>query len=323
MNIYIASCSPDGGMYQYRLSDEGKLSFVNKTDCDRPMYAVIDGEKMYILLRAPFKENNESGLVQYDIAEDGTLKNPTEPVSTKGIVACHLTVKNSAVYCVNYLSGNVIKMPDTVVAHSGKGVHPTRQEAPHTHFAGFTPDGKYLCVTDLGLDTVFLYHPDMTLKDRVKVPEGHGARHLVFSDDGKYMFVANELESTVSSFEYDGESLSYIETVSCLPEENHFESTASAIRYHEDKIYVSNRGHDSVSILCHKKGRMTLSGTIDCGGAGPRDFDIIKGFIVATNEKSGNVTVTDLKTHEKTFELTDIKAPLCVTFQKNKCDCFV
>ncbi len=313
-NIYIASCSPDGGIYQYRLEEDGKLSFVNKTECDRPMYAVVSDGKMYVLLRAPFDGNNESGLVVYDIACDGTLGNPTEPVSTKGVVACHLAVNKNDVYCVNYLSGNVIKMPDTIVTHSGKGIHPTRQEAPHTHFVGFTPDGKYLCVTDLGLDTVFLYAPDLTFKGKVTVPEGHGARHLVFSEDGRYMFVANELLSTVSSFEYDGCDFSYIETINCLPVDNKKDSTASAIRYHRGKIYVSNRGHDSVSILGHENGRMTLLDTVDCKGSSPRDFDILGNLMIATNEKSNSVTVTDLGTLETTCVLEDIEAPLCVVF---------
>ncbi len=314
-NIYIASCSPTGGIYQYRLGEDGKLSFVNKTECDRPMYAVIDGGRMYVLLRAPFDGNNESGLVIYDIACDGTLENPTEPVSTKGVVACHLAVKGTCVYCVNYLSGSVIKMPDTLVTHVGKGLHPTRQEASHTHFAGFTPDGKYLCVTDLGLDTVFLYSSDLTVSGKVTVPQGHGARHLVFSEDGHYMFVANELMSTVSSFEYDGCNFSYIETVSCLPVDNQKDSTASAIRYYCGKIYVSNRGHDSVSVLSHKNGRMTLLDTVDCKGASPRDFDIVGGFLIATNEKSDSVTVTDLGTLETTCILTDIEAPLCIVYR--------
>ncbi len=310
--VYIASCSPTGGIFQYSLSEDGKLTFVKSTECDRPMYAVIDKGRMYVLLRAPFECSDESGLISYDVACDGSLEKPTDVISTKGVVACHLAVKNDDVYCVNYLSGSVIKMPETLVTHIGKGVHPKRQEAPHTHFAGFSPDGKYLCVTDLGLDTVFFYNPGLELVGQVKVPSGHGARHLVFSRDGKYMFVANELASTVSSFRYDGKSFDYIETVSCLPENIRVESTASAIRYHCGKIYVSNRGHDSVSVLEHKDGRMTLSGNIDCGGESPRDFDIADGFLICTNEKSNSVTVTKLDTFEKTCELTNIQTPLCV-----------
>ena len=313
-SVYIASCSPTGGIFQYSLSEDGKLSLVSSTDCDRPMYAVIEKGRMYVLLRAPFDGKNESGLISYNIACDGSLENPTDVISTKGVVACHLAVKNDVVYCVNYLSGSVIKMPEKLVTHTGRGVHPKRQEAPHTHFAGFSPDGKYLCVTDLGLDTVFLYTPDLELLGQVKVPSGHGARHLVFSEDGKYMFVANELASTVSSFSYDGESFGYIETVSCLPENVRVESTASAIRCHCGKIYVSNRGHDSISVLEYENGRMTLSGNIGCGGKSPRDFDIAGGFLICTNEKSNSVTVTNLDTLERTCELTNLQAPLCVVF---------
>ena len=82
----------------------------------------------------------------------------TKPQSTKGIVACHLAESDGSIYCVNYLSGSVIKMPDTVDTHSGHGINPKRQDAPHTHYVCESPDGKYIFVTDLGIDKIFVYN---------------------------------------------------------------------------------------------------------------------------------------------------------------------
>ena len=216
-NVYIASCSTDGGLYHYHLHSDGSLKYVSKTDLDRPMYMKISDKKMYALLRAPFSENEDSALIAYDIDDDGILINPSSQVSTRGKVACHLCVKDNVVYCANYISGSVMKFPDTLVTHRGEGVHPVRQASPHTHYVGVTPDEKFLCVTDLGTDTVYIYTPDMKLVSKASVPKGHGVRHLIFSEDGKYCFSANELMSTASSFLYENGKLTYIETINIIP----------------------------------------------------------------------------------------------------------
>ena len=40
--------------------------------------------------------------------------------------------------------------------HEGSGVH-ARQEKPHVHFSGFTPDGEYVFTCDLGTDDITTY----------------------------------------------------------------------------------------------------------------------------------------------------------------------
>lgn len=113
-HIYISCCSPTGGIRQYRFS-EGKLIFKEKVSVDRPMYAITDGARMHILLR---ESSDEMGGVQScRICADGTLTDFTEISPSHGTVPCHLTVHNGNIFLVNYLSGNVVKLPDTVVTH--------------------------------------------------------------------------------------------------------------------------------------------------------------------------------------------------------------
>lgn len=311
-NIYIASCAKDGGIYQYRLYDNGSLRFENFTQMDKPMYMAVENNSMYVLLRSPFPENNESGLVVYDMFSDGKLKTASDIISTKGEVACHLSVNNGNVYCANYISGSVIKMPDKLIKHKGKGIHPTRQESPHAHYVGFTPDKEFVCAVDLGLDTVFLYNKDLEFVSKVQVPTGHGARHLVFSDDGKYCFVANELQSTVSVLEYKKGELKYINTVSCLPKDYTGETTASAIRFNNNYVYVSNRGLDSISVLMHKNGSLVYKDTYNCNGNFPRDFCILGNYIICTNEKSNNIAVLDKHNFNVVYTENNVKSPICV-----------
>lgn len=288
-NIYIASCEKDGGIFHYRL-ENNKLRMVRLTPADRPMYMTIYNNRMYVLLRAPF-ENDESGLVVYDIAFDGSLKKRAEPISTKGVVACHHTVLDGQVYCVNYISGNVVKIPDTIVEHYGKSVNPTRQNSPHTHYVCESPDGNYMFVTDLGLDKILVYNKDLSLASTVDLPKGHGPRHLALSTNGKTVFCVNELKSTVSVLEYLRGELKLIDTVNALPNNFYGQSTSAAIRCSDDMVYVSNRGHDSISILKFSNNKLILKKTISTYGNEPRDFVVIDDLFIVTNQISNNVCV--------------------------------
>jgi len=53
INIYVASCTEDGGIYHYK-THNGYLELVQKTEMDRPMYMVMLKDKMYVLLREVF-----------------------------------------------------------------------------------------------------------------------------------------------------------------------------------------------------------------------------------------------------------------------------
>lgn len=310
-DIYIASCVETGGIYHYKLQN-GKLTLVDMTPMDRPMYMVMQERKMYIVLRAPFADSNDSGVVVYDVDAEGKLVNPSDIMSTKGQVACHICVDGEEIYCANYTSGSTIKLPDNLVQHAGKGVHPNRQEGPHVHFVGLTPDKKYICATDLGLDTIFLYNRDMTLHSQAKVPAGHGVRHLVFSDDGKWLFAANELKSTLSLFAYEEGKLTHMDVCSTLPETFTGTNLVSAIRFKEGLVYVSNRGHDSVAVICPVNGKLHLVEIVPCGGKTPRDMDFAGDYLICTNMDSNTITVLNSYHDFAVTHTVEVEAPLCV-----------
>ena len=50
------------------------------------------------------------------------------------------------------------------MAHEGSGPNKERQEKPHAHYAGYTPDEKYVVGVDLGIDKIITYEvKDSTL----------------------------------------------------------------------------------------------------------------------------------------------------------------
>lgn len=318
-NIYIASCIKGGGIYHYTLSENNALDFCEKTTLDEPMYMIVRNEKMYILLRQPDEKTNFSGELSMDIDGTGKLFASSRIISTKGVVACHLEVSDDNIYAVNYVSGSVIKLPDTLVTHSGHGLHKVRQNAPHTHFVHASPDGKYILVTDLGLDKIFVYDKDLKPVSDASVPSGHGPRHLAFSSDGKIVYCVNELGSSVSIFSYSDGKLKLQNTLSALPKDFSGDNISAAIRIKDNYLYVSNRGHNSISVFEIKDSyNIVLKECVDCGGNSPRDFNIIDDVLICTNEKSDNVTVFKLNSYipEIISEL-NIPSPLCVAYKKN------
>ena len=288
-DLYIASCTESGGIYRYGIDRDGNMKYLDKVSCTKPMYMQYYDDKMYVLLRSPF-DNGESGLVVYDRDKTGVLSDPTDPVSTMGQVACHLSVSQKGIYVANYISSNVTKLPDNTVYHKGQGINPERQDAAHPHFVSITPDDKYLFVCDLGIDSVIVYDDGLNEISRARVPEGHGIRHIAFSDDGKYAFSANELKSSVSAFEYADGIFTHIHTI-CGIEEWDLSSASAAVRYHNGHIYISNRGRNTISEISLDKGRLEFVREFSVYGDGPRDFIIHDDYVICANEISDSVTV--------------------------------
>lgn len=314
-HIYITNCTENGGIYHYTLNGDG-LVFCDKLALDRPMYTVIKNNKAYILLRDLGKGNG--GVITCSIDKNGAFHKEGDALSSKGIVPCHLCVGNDeSVYLVNYLSGNIIKMPEREVKHSRKGVNLPRQDMAHTHFVTFSPDGNYILCTDLGLDTVFIYDLELNEVSKEKVPLGSGCRHLVFSENGKYVYCVNELSNNVSVLSFEKGRLKLLNTVEAIPEFKG-KSTAAAIRLKDGYLYVSHRGADCISRFKAENEKLTLLDNTPCGGVNPRDFDILDNLLICANE-GGSVSVLRLENSKPEFKYSfELKGdPLCVSFYEN------
>lgn len=306
--VYFASRTKDGGIFKYSFQKSRGYVKEKFFPADSPMYMIIGNRKMHILLRAPF-ENSQSGYSSCRIDENGDLYDFSNAVSTKGEIACHLTEFKNNIFCVNYASGDVTKIGGKTLNHNNSGL-----PLSHPHFIGATPDRKYLAVTDLGQDLIYLYDEDLNCKNKISLPSKHGVRHLAFSRNGKYVFTANELKSTVSVLEYSGGDMRLLDTESCKPCNFHGESYASAIRIYKNDIFVANRGHNSISKLSFSGEKLHFVSCFDCRGKTPRDFIFHNNKILCANQESDSITVFE-ETDNGKFEFIqqiDIKEPICV-----------
>ena len=318
--LYIDSCAKDGGIYHYELNEKGETRFINKTHCPEPMYSIIRDGEIYTLLKCPYKENSDSALLVHKMDGD-LIGKQLLFTSTLGVEACHLEKAGEDIFAVNYTSGSIFKTPDILKIHKDREfksekVDLKRQEMPHTHCVILTPDKKYIAVTDLGLDKIFIYDFDFNLVSETKVEDGLGPRHIIF--DGEILYCLCELGNKLLSFKYEGGNLTYISEIDTLPEDFKGFSTAAAVKIPGDKIYCSNRGSNTIAVFKKNKGYFENIGFIDVCGNWPRDFDIIDDILVCCNEISGTVSLFRLDEKglsEKPFETLKIPNALCVVIK--------
>lgn len=219
--------------------------------------------------------------------------------------------------------------------HTGSSVNPKRQKEPHAHSVNISPDNRFAFVCDLGTDKVNIYAIDpssgrMTPHEPAfaKVPAGGGPRHLAFHPNGKFVFVNNEITLTETVFAYDAGkgALTEIETVSTIPEADRIQSGLSTAetRVHPNGkfVYVSNRGHDTISVFeCDAvTGRLKLIQNANCEGKTPRNFNLhpTGKWCIVAHQGSNSVALfrVDGETGRLSFTGTkgEVGAPCCVRF---------
>ncbi|MGZ6353670.1 MAG: lactonase family protein [Ktedonobacteraceae bacterium] len=238
-----------------------------------------------------------------------------EPINNQlsgGDLPCHLDInaKGEWLLVSNYGSGSVGVLPilpdgalgklTDLIQHYGSGPNAERQEGPHTHSATFSPDQRFVMVADLGIDTLVVYSFDES-KGRLHEPthtstrSGAGPRFKAFHPSGQHVYVDNELDNTVAVYEYDSESggLRELQIIETLPAD---ESKIAGIQISPagDRLYVSNRGHDSICIFeIGIDGLLTLLSIRPCGGQCPRHIAISPSgrFLLVANQESDEVVV--------------------------------
>ena len=319
--VFAAGPGAGGGIYHYELAD-GKLTFKEKYDDEGVMYMQIRRGKLYALINQPLGNRN-GGIVRYDLHE-GRLTNRSVIAPTYGKAACHLEVDaDGNAFVVNYLSGSVVKVNPLTgealcVTHSGDGIKKPRQDKAHTHQIAFTPDGNYITVCDLGTDTIHVYDFDLVEVSRVSAVPGSGPRHLVFSEDGSYAYCVNELDNTVTVYAYGDGMLMRLESYNMLPFDYEGLTTAAAIRLSGGYLYVSTRGHDSVTRFRADGATLTYIDNTPVHGTRPRDIHLSPDgkSLISANE-GGTITLFDVEDDGSlTYTGTEFEVPgaLCVLF---------
>lgn len=205
--------------------------------------------------------------------------------------------------------------------HQGKGKLP-RQDSPHPHWSGWSPEGKFLYSVDLGIDEIKHYYFDensqaWASKTAVKLDAGDGPRHLAFHPYRNFAYLINEISNTLVVLEQDllTGQLSVKQRLNTLDPNWTKHSQAAAIRLSDDGqyIYVANRGENSIAVFkIDQLGEAKHIQSISTGGNWPRDFNFSENqdYILVGNKKDHklNLFTRDVKTG--LLAATNISVPI-------------
>jgi 6-phosphogluconolactonase len=340
------------GIYLFRLTEDGDTdgrasleSAGLAAEARNPSFLEIDPKRrlLFAVNEAADAGGQPGGAVSsYAIGDHGQLTLINQQ-STRGGGPCHLTLDKTGrfILAANYGGGSVVVLPVAgdgrlgeaadFVQHEGSSVNPQRQKGPHAHFITTDPSNRFALVCDLGLDQVLVYRFDaengtLTPNDppAAKLKPGAGPRHLAFHPDGKFVFVINELDSTITAFEFDAYrgSLNELHTVSTLPPDFKGENSTAEIAVHFSGkfLYGSNRGHDSIALYAinERTGALSFLCAESTRGKTPRHFELAPQgrHLIAANQNSDSLMVYGVNAAGRLepVDAVDCPTPVCVKF---------
>lgn len=266
-------------------------------------------------------------------------------VASGGLGPCFLSFDKTGRYlfAANYDGGSISVFPigkdgalgpaTSRVQHEGSGADKARQEGPHAHWIGASPDNRFVLAADLGLDKVLVYRFDpatgkLTPNDPafVKLAPGSGPRHFAFHPSGKFGYAITEMGAGVTAFSFDSKTgaLKPLQTLSTLPADYTGPREDAEILVHPNGnfLYTSNRGHDSITIYSINPvtGTLTLVGYVPTQGKTPRAFAIDPSgtHLLAANQDGHSIVVFKIDTVRgvliSTGQHIEVDAPTSIDF---------
>ena len=266
--------------------------------------------------------------------------------SANGSAPCYVSINKNLnhAFAANYNDGSLIAIPLTdggnfsagsqVIRHFGSSKNQDRQECSHPHCAELSPDEKFLVMTDLGADKIYVYAYDSESKNlpltlppffETNLSNGTGPRHLLFSNDGNFVYVLGELTAVIIVYRWQSGLMTLLEEVNMMPEIFNGENCAADMHFSSDGnfLYTSNRGTANEIIIFSvnkESGLLTVIGRQPTLGNGPRNFGIHPSgeFLIVAHQYSNDIRV--FKVDLITGSLSDtnisipIHSPVCVKF---------
>jgi 6-phosphogluconolactonase len=352
--LYVGAYTEPGrpeGLHLLRFdSKTGTIRKVSSTDVGpNPSFLTIhpNGRALFVVNEVNEIDGDVTGSVRsFTIdARSGNLT-PVSARESGGASPCYISTDHTGhvAMVANYVAGTVATLgigddasltdPLQVVQHVGTGKIAARQEHAHAHCIIPHPSNRFALAADLGADRVFVYRLDagkgslthVSGADAEMLP-GTGPRHLAFHPTLPLCYVTGELNSSVSALRCDPDNgkLSWAQSVATLDAGTPGENFPAHILVAPDgrTLYVSNRGHNSISMfrIAAGTGLLTLEQTMSTGGNWPRHFTLDPSgrWLLVANQRSGSIVVlrrdADSGRLTPTSQRLELAAPVCLRFQ--------
>lgn len=301
-----------------------------------------DSQKLYAVARhegkgvvAGYRIDPSGALEQFTVSEirDGTGTHIAVHPSGKLLLTAQYGAGSTALFPLD--SGGRLGTSVVVEHEGGSNVVPDRQEKPHPHWCGYSPDGRFAFVPDLGMDGIVIYRvdrekPAITRHGFTASVPGGGPRHMRFSANGQFIYLLNELALSVTIFRYDSANGTAVQqsTTRSLTEavkaKEVFNSAAEILVHPNGRfVYSSNRGNDSVTVYLAdpETGHLAVTEVEPIRGAWPRNINLdpTGQWLLAAGAHSNTISVfaIDQASGELTYQrqsIINVPGPICVLF---------
>lgn len=346
LNLIIGTytnCFDSKGIYVYDFnSKNGEFKLKSTSEkVINPSYLTVSADNKFVY---SVNENGaESSVSAFGFnSETGNLQVLIQQ-SSKGADPCYIINDAKNVIVANYSGGSIsvfkksidggISEANQVIQHKGKSVNIQRQERSHVHMVQFTPDKKYVLANDLGTDKIYVYQYNpgskskiLESKDSIEVKSGSGPRHLTFSPKGDFAYLLQELDGSLTVFNYKNGTLKKIQETKVIASDFKGQVGAADIHISPDGnfLYATNRGtaNDISCYKIQKNGHLELVERVATLGKGPRNFaiDPTGKFLLVAHQYTNDVVIFTIdKTSGK---LTDsgkrieLCSPVCLVFTR-------
>lgn len=327
------------GIYTFRFNEEtGVATPLSKIKVPNPSYLTLSADNQFVY--AVSEQHDMTAAINafaFD-KEKGTLR-LLNTQKTMGEDPCYVATDGKKVLTANYSGGTMsvftirydgsLEPIDTLFQGSTSGTDKDRQATPHIHCTVFSPEGSYIFATDFSADRILKYaiHSKEELprpcSELTTIQPGSGPRHLIFSKNGKFAYLINELSGKVIAFTYADGRLDEIQTITA----DTIQARGSAdIHLSPDGkyLYASNRlKEDGIAIfeVNPEKGTLAKAG-YQLTGIHPRNFNITPNgkFLLVACRDSNVIQVFERDSITGMLSDTgkDIKIdkPVCIQFAR-------
>ena len=325
--------------FNYR---SGKLSFISSAGVGPgPSYFCFsDKTGIFYVINEVREFMGESGgglsTFRYDEEKVSFEKLNEMLIPYPGPCYISMSADSGHLFIANYPNGSVavVRLNDSGIPETITDTILYVKEQPnrsHAHMILHDPAGRYVYVTDLGLDRIVVYDFDNKegklnqLENGITtLPRRSGPRHFAFNNDGSRLYVINELSSTMMVFGVgEGQELKLLQTLPTKKDDMVKNNSTADVHLSEDGkfLYGSNRGENTiVTFKVLPDGQLETAGHTSCGGDWPRNFalDPSGKYLISGNQKSDQITVFRINKRTglpmKAVDSARVKMPVCLKF---------
>ena len=328
----LAYVGTDGGQLQALRLDAcaGTLASLGTVaELAKPRWAVPHPTRPILYVANDVAGKNGT-VVAFAVDRDTGALAKIDEADAGGIGTTHLWLDapSSTLLAANFFSGSATTLAldadghvgavSGTVKETGSGPH-RRQTKAHAHGIALDPTGHWALVSDLGADRVFVYGFDRATRalapDDAQAPRayavapGSGPHHAVFSPDGRFVYVLDELSADVQVLRWDAAAarLAPVQSLAISSAAYAGAKSGAEVAVSRDGrfVYVEDRGENTLVVYRRDAatGELALLQRAPSGGDKPWAFAIDPSgrlMLVANSTK-----VSLLKIDAATGELSD------------------